>query len=65
MNYATDETFFMMVFVLPGLFGITLLGEGIKKIMNGEGSGVIGLVAGSVFMGLVVFAYFYVQNMVF
>ena len=65
MNYATDQAFFMMVFVLPGLFGITLLGEGVKKIMEGEGSGYVGLVSGIVFLGIVVFAYFYVQNMGF
>jgi len=65
MNYAADEAFFMMVFVLPSLFGLTLMGEGVRKVMNAQGSGYIGIFSGFLFLGLVVFAYFYVQSMSF
>lgn len=58
----TDPQFLYMILVLPSLFGLTLLGEGINKIAHEENSGVISILFGFVFIGAVIFAYFFFSN---
>lgn len=61
----TDPQFLYMVLILPSLFGLTLIGEGISKIYQEEVQGWISIIFGVVFIALVVLAYFYFsQNLV-
>ncbi len=34
MQYTTDTTFLLVLFILPSLFGLTLIGDGVNKLMN-------------------------------
>jgi hypothetical protein len=61
---ATDPQFLYMLLILPSLFGLTLIGEGIVKIYREEFSGWLSVLFGSVFILITVFAYFYfTQNL--
>lgn len=53
-----DPQFYYIFLVLPSLFGITLIGEGIYKVSKEEWNGLINLVLGVVFIAFVVIAYF-------
>ena len=55
----TDPQFLYMLLVLPSLFGLTLVGDGINKLLHGESQGVLNIVFGLVFIGVVVFAFFF------
>lgn len=57
-----DPQFLYMVLILPALFGLTLIGEGIGRILHSEGGGVINILFGIVFIGIVVFAYFFFSS---
>mgnify|MGYP001569520863 CR=1 len=59
---ATDPQFLYMILVLPSLFGLTLLGEGINKVIHEENSGIISIVFGFMFIGVVIFAYFFFSS---
>jgi hypothetical protein len=54
----TDPQFIYMVMVLPSLFGLTLVGEGLYKVMHAQMVGLISMIMGMGFMGAVVAAYF-------
>lgn len=56
---ASDPQFLYMVLVLPTLFGLTLVGEGLNKILKSEAAGWLSLVFGILFIGVVIFAYFF------
>lgn len=58
MNFTTDASFLMILFVLPSLFGLTLIGEGINKIMNYDNHGWINVSIGAVFVIVIILAYF-------
>jgi len=58
MNYTQDPQFLAMVFILPGLFGFSLIGEGVSKIVNYDPRGWIGVVAGGSFIVVIIMAYF-------
>ncbi len=58
MDYTHDTTFLMMIFILPGLFGFSLIGEGVGKVMNYDPRGWVGVVAGSAFLIIIVIAFF-------
>lgn len=59
----TDPQFLYMILVLPSLFGLTLFGEGINKLVHEEwGSGTISVIFGLMFIGAVIFAYFFFTN---
>lgn len=62
MNYTTDTTFLLMLFILPSLFGLTLIGEGVQKIMNYDNHGWIGVGVGSLFVVVIVIAYFIMSS---
>ncbi len=54
-----DPQFLYMILVLPSLFGLTLMGEGMYKCVHEEWSGLISVFFGLAFIGMVVFAYFF------
>lgn len=58
-----DPQFLYMILVLPSLFGLTLIGEGINKILHEENGGFLNLIFGILFIGVVVFAYFFFSTM--
>lgn len=62
MNYSSDPQFLMMIFILPGLFGFSLIGEGINKIMNYDPRGWVGVVAGSGFVLVIIVAFFLINS---
>jgi hypothetical protein len=55
----TDPQFLYMILVLPSLFGLTLLGEGLNKLIHEEWNGLISVIFGTIFIGAVIFAYFF------
>ena len=57
MNY-NDTSFLLMLFVLPSLFGLTLIGEGVNKVMNYDNHGWINISLGSLFVIIIIIAYF-------
>jgi len=57
-----DPQFLFMILVLPSLFGLTLMGEGIYKCLHEEWSGVISIVFGLLFVGMVTYAYIFFSN---
>jgi len=62
----TDPQFLYMVLILPSLFGLTLIGEGVVKIYREDIQGWISIIFGVVFIALTVLAYFYfTQNLVY
>ena len=62
MNYTTDPQFLAMVFILPGLFSLTLIGEGVSKIMNYDSRGWVGVIAGAAFALIIVLAFFFLST---
>ncbi len=61
----TDPQFIYMILVLPSLFGLTLLGEGLNKVVHEEWkNGVISIVFGLLFIAAVVFAFVFFSTYV-
>jgi hypothetical protein len=58
----SDPQFLYMVLVLPSLFGLTLVGDGLNKVVHDEQRGIISIVFGFMFIGIVLFAYFFVSS---
>ena len=58
----TDPQFLYMVLVLPSLFGLTLVGDGLNKIVHEESGGIISMIFGIIFIGCVVFAYLFFSS---
>lgn len=48
-----------MVLVLPGMFGVTMVGEGMAKVVHYQPIGWVHIFFGMLFMITVVMAYFY------
>lgn len=61
MNPA-DPQFLYMVLILPSLFGLTLIGEGLNKVLKSETAGWVSIMFGVVFVLVVVFAYFVISS---
>lgn len=55
----SEPQFLYMILVLPSLFGLTLVGDGLNKIMHEENGGIISIAFGLIFIALVVFAYLF------
>lgn len=53
----TDPQFLYMILILPSLFGLTLIGDGINKVVHEENGGIISVVFGLIFIGVVIAAY--------
>ena len=56
---ANDPQFLYMILILPTLFGLTLIGEGLNKVLKSETQGWLSLFFGVVFIGVVVFAFIF------
>jgi len=54
-----DPQFLYMMLILPSLFGLTLVGEGIYKCVHEEWNGMVSIFFGMVFITMVVFAYLF------
>jgi uncharacterized membrane protein HdeD (DUF308 family) len=54
--------FLYIILVLPGLFGLVLLGEGINDIGHEKNKGVIFLFLGFLLIAVAVFAFFFFGN---
>ena len=61
---STDPQFIYMILVIPSLFGLTLIGDGLNKVFHEEYSGVISIIFGLVFIGVVTFAYFFFSSVI-
>lgn len=59
---ATDPQFLYMILILPSLFGLTLVGDGLNKVIHEEFSGVISIIFGFLFIAVVIFAYFFFSS---
>ena len=59
---ANDPQFLYMILVLPSLFGLTLVGDGLNKVMHEESGGIINIIFGLIFIAVVVFAFFFFSN---
>ena len=57
-----DPQFLYMVLILPSLFGLTLLGEGLNKVLKNELAGWMSIVFGFLFIGVVIFAYWFLSQ---
>lgn len=57
-----DPQFLYMILVLPSLFGLTLMGEGIYKCSHSEWSGLISVFFGLLFIAMVIFAYLFFSS---
>jgi uncharacterized protein (DUF58 family) len=57
-----DPQFLYMVLILPSLFGLTLIGEGLNKILKNELAGWLSIIFGFLFIGVVVFAYWFISQ---
>jgi len=58
----TDPQFLYLALILPSLFGLTLIGEGLNKVLKNENQGLISLIIGLLFICLVVFIYFFLST---
>ena len=59
---STDPQFLYMILVLPTLFGLTLVGEGLNKVLKNEMAGWLSLIFGTLFIFVVLFAYLFFAN---
>ena len=57
-----DPQFLYMILILPSLFGLTLLGEGINKVIHEEYGGILSIVFGFMFIAVVIFAYLFFSS---
>ena len=57
-----DPQFLYMILVLPSLFGLTLIGEGINKTIHGEWMGFVSIIFGFMFIGAVIFSYLFFSS---
>lgn len=55
----SDPQFVYMVLILPSMFGVTLVGEGVSRVMRSQSSGWISVVMGVLFMAAVGVAYLF------
>ncbi len=61
----TEPQFLYMILILPTLFGLTLIGEGLNKVLKDEKTGWTSIIFGVLFVVVVVFAYlFFSQNLI-
>ena len=55
----TEPQFIYLMLIMPSLFGLTLIGEGLSKVVHEEWAGLISITCGILFVVAVVFAYFF------
>jgi len=56
---STDPQLVYMILVLPTLFGLTLVGEGLNKVLKDEKAGWISIFFGILFILVVIFFYIF------
>lgn len=61
---ASDPQVLFMVLVLPSLFGLTLVGEGLNKVMQSEKAGWVSIIFGVIFIAVVMVAYVMISGIV-
>ncbi|OGM25719.1 hypothetical protein A3D01_02020 [Candidatus Woesebacteria bacterium RIFCSPHIGHO2_02_FULL_39_13] len=54
-----DPQFLYMILILPSLFGLTLVGDGLNKLIHEESGGLISIVFGLIFIAVVIFSYLF------
>ncbi len=59
----TSPQFLYMVLILPSLFGLTLVGEGMTRVMRSQWSGWFSILAGVGFIGVVLVAYILLSDL--
>jgi hypothetical protein len=59
----TSPQFLYMVLILPSLFGLTLVGEGMTRVMRSQWTGWFSIMAGMGFIGVVLIAYFILSDL--
>ena len=59
---ASDPQFLYMMLILPGFFGLTLIGEGLNKVFNSEMMGWLNILFGFLFIGVIVFTYSFISG---
>lgn len=57
-----DPQFIYMVLILPSLFGLTLIGEGLNKVLKSEMAGWVSITFGLLFIGVVIFTYWFLRQ---
>lgn len=60
-----DPQFLYIVLILPSLFGLTLIGEGLNKVLKSEAAGWLSFIFGILFIGVVIFAYWFLSHAIF
>ncbi|MBI3397055.1 hypothetical protein HY045_01115 [Candidatus Woesebacteria bacterium] len=58
----TDPQFLYLILILPSLFGLTLVGEGVYKLIHEEWGGLVNVIFGVLFIGIVVVAYIFFSS---
>lgn len=58
----TSPQFIYIILILPILFGLVLVGEGINKVFHQEYFGFISLITGFIFMIIFLVAYFFLSG---
>lgn len=58
----TDPQFLYMILVLPSLFGLTLVGDGLNKVIHEDSGGLISIIFGLIFIGVVIFAFLFFSS---
>lgn len=59
----TDPQIFYVSLVIPGILGLTLLGEGINKIIHEEWKGIISVIFGLVAIAATILGYLYFSSL--
>lgn len=55
----SDPQYLYVILILPSLFGLVLVGEGIRRIGNDNWQGMIAVVAGLLILGLTLLSYLF------
>lgn len=61
----SPDSYTLVLFILPSLFGMILIGEGVQKIMNYDNHGWIGVSIGGVFLVMIIVAYLMFSSQTF
>jgi len=59
-----DPQFLYMVLILPSLFGFTLVGEGLHRVMHAQMTGIVSIVMGMGFIVAVGVAYMMLSGLI-
>jgi hypothetical protein len=54
-----DPSFFYVGLVLPTLFGLTLVGEGLSKVLKDKRMGWVSVILGLLFIAVIIFVFFF------